>query len=189
MSGQGESATSPRRLAAVDKQAQALELRKAGVSFDAIAAALGYRGKSGARQAVMGAIQKILREPVEEFVALELARLDDMGFALWPAVRRGEEKAIARMLDVMVRRAKLIGLDAPTKLAVELPPAPQARPDDGFRTLVLGDSAIRELAQSLFARMGERDALRLGEVREPVNVDTVAAPDAGQRRPAPHRKR
>ena len=62
------------------------------------------------------------------------------------------------------------------------PPAPIARPDDGFSTLILGDSAIRQLAQSFFAAMGQSDALRLGKVREPIDVDTVAPPDDGQRR-------
>lgn len=72
---------------------------------------------------------------------------------------------------------------------VELPPAPIARPDDGFRTLILGDSAIRGLAQSFFAAMGQSDAVRLGEAGQPISVDTVAPPDVGKRRTTEDRKR
>ncbi len=111
-----ETNTSERRLEAIEKQAQALELRKAGVSFPNIAKALGYGGPSGAYNAVHSAIRRVLREPVEALVNMEMARLDDIAFALWPAVKRGEEKASARMLDVMTRRAKMLGLDAPAKL-------------------------------------------------------------------------
>ena len=64
---------------------------------------------------------------------------------------------------------------------IELPPPPERR-EDGFSTLILGDSAIRELAQHLFAAMGARNAGGLGSVREPIDVDTVAAPDVDQRR-------
>jgi hypothetical protein len=67
------------------------------------------------------------------------------------------------------------------------PPVPIARPDDGFSTLILGDSAIRQLAQSFFAAMGQSDALRLGTVREPIDVESVAAPDDGERRAAEDR--
>src|SRR5476651_2439501 len=50
----GESATSPRRIAAVEvKQAQALEYRKMAYSYAQIAEALGYAGPQGAQAAVM----------------------------------------------------------------------------------------------------------------------------------------
>jgi hypothetical protein len=75
--GRGESATSPRRLKAKDKQLQALTLRKAGATYEQIAEAVGYRDKSGARKAVEAALRETLREPAEEVRELERMRLDE----------------------------------------------------------------------------------------------------------------
>ncbi len=113
-----ESKTSERRLAAVEKQRLALELRKAGVSFPQIAAQLGYKSVSGAFDAVDSAIKRLLQEPAEEVRKLEVARLDHMLSAVWPSVQRGDERAVEMALKIMARRAKLLGLDAPK--AVEL---------------------------------------------------------------------
>lgn len=113
-----ESMTSPRILNASERQAQAIELRKAGVTFRAIADACGYKSVAGAYTAVQSGIRKVLREPVEELVTLELARLDEMTLALWPGVKRSDVKAIEKMLAVMERRARLLGLDAPKRTEI-----------------------------------------------------------------------
>lgn len=112
-----ESKTSIRRLHAVERAKQALELRKGGASFPEIARALGYSAAPGAYQAVMSALRRTLKEPAEEVRTLEVARLDAMMLALWPQVRQGNQGAIEKALKVMERRAKLLGLDMPTKVA------------------------------------------------------------------------
>jgi hypothetical protein len=112
-----ESKTSIRRLQAVERAKQALDLRKGGASFPEIARALGYAGPAGAYQAVMSALRKTLKEPAEEVRTLELARLDAMLLALWPQVRQGNQGAVEKALKVAERRAKLLGLDMPTKVA------------------------------------------------------------------------
>jgi len=58
----------------IDRQLQALELRKAGVSYRHIAEQLGYRGVSGAHSAVARALQKVIQEPATEVLSLELER-------------------------------------------------------------------------------------------------------------------
>ena len=58
-----ESKLSPRRIAAVEKQGQALELRMAGRTWREIAEALGYASHSGAIEAVRVALQKTVEEP------------------------------------------------------------------------------------------------------------------------------
>lgn len=113
-----ESTTSERRLAAIEKQRRALELRKSGVSFPQIAQELGYSGPSSAYGAVQSAIRRVLQEPAEEVVRLELARLDEMLFAVWDAVCGGDTQAIASAIRIMERRAKYLGLDAPTKVDI-----------------------------------------------------------------------
>ena len=110
-----ESKTSKRRLKATERHLEALELRKQGKSFPAIAEALGYRGPSGAYKAVMSALDKMLREPAEEVRKLEAERLDTMFEKLWGQIKSGNHGTIDKLLKVMDRRAKLLGLDAPSK--------------------------------------------------------------------------
>ncbi len=112
-----ESMTSEKRLSELDKQRRALELRKAGLGFEAIASRLGYRGPSGAYYAVASAMRRTLQEPADELRALELARLDDLLAGLWLDARQGNVAKIDRVLRIMERRATLLGLDAPKKFA------------------------------------------------------------------------
>ena len=109
--------TSERRLAQAEKRRRALELRKAGASYEQIAESLGYRSKSGAHDAVTGALRDMLREPAEQVRTLELSRLDDILMSIWTRVRAGEVAAIDRALRLAERRARLLGLDAPVKVA------------------------------------------------------------------------
>lgn len=113
-----ESKTSKRMLAAHERARQALELRKAGVSITVIAQQLGYTNASGAYKAVERAILAVLREPAEAVIELELARLDEMLFSIWPRVRAGDVLAVDRALRIMERRAKYLGLDAPKRVDI-----------------------------------------------------------------------
>ena len=54
------------------------------------------------------------QEAADEVRALELARLDALLAALWP--QQGEPAVVDRVLRIMERRAKLLGLDAPTRV-------------------------------------------------------------------------
>ena len=110
-----ESMTSEKRLAELDKQRQALEFRKAGLGFEAIARQLGYRGPSGAYYAVATAMRRTLQEPADELRALELARLDNLLRGIWVEARTGNVAKIDRVLKIMDRRASLLGLDAPQR--------------------------------------------------------------------------
>lgn len=114
--GKGESLTSERRLEGVERQVKALDLRKAGLSFPAIAEKLGYSGPGGAYKAVMTAIRRTQQEPADEVRRLELERLDIMLQKTWEWVENGEPRAIDRVLRIMERRAKYLGLDAPVKV-------------------------------------------------------------------------
>ena len=102
------------KVRAHERHLQALELRKAGVTYEVIATQLGYANASGARKAVVSALKATLREPAAELRELELARLDAMLLPLWRRVQSGDEKAIDRALRIMERRARLLGLDRKT---------------------------------------------------------------------------
>jgi hypothetical protein len=130
-----ESKTSERRLTAHDRRLAALELRKQGKSFAAIAETLGC-AVSNAYKMVMTALRETQVEPAAEVRQIEIARLDAMLDALWPVVspnvlpltdaegnvivsadpdRNVQVKAVMSAVKIMERRARLLGLDAPTK--------------------------------------------------------------------------
>jgi hypothetical protein len=116
----GDPRTSGRRLAAADRQRQALELRKAGHSFERIAVHLGYRSKSGAYDAVLAGLRATLQEPADAVRALELERCDRLQAALWPAALQGDVAAVAGVLRILDRRARYLGLDAPHVIDVSV---------------------------------------------------------------------
>lgn len=104
-----------RELNALERQRQALELRKAGVPYAKIAEQLQYKDRSSAFRSVQAALKKTLQEPADELRTLELERLDALMLALWPQARSGNQGAVDRVLRIMERRARLLGLDAPTR--------------------------------------------------------------------------
>jgi hypothetical protein len=104
-----------RILDAREREAEVLNLRRTGMSFTVIARRLGYSSSSGAYNAFKRAMDRITQEPAEELRRLELERLDEMFEALWPNVKKGRGYAVEKALMIMDRRARLLGLDAPTK--------------------------------------------------------------------------
>ncbi len=110
-----ESKTSPRRVEAKQKQAKAVELRAAGVTFARIAEELGYTDESGARDAVKKALQATIQQPADELRQMELAKFDYIETRLAKQVAQGHLGAIDRLLKVIEARRKLLGLDAPER--------------------------------------------------------------------------
>ena len=104
-----------KRIATAEKQRQALELRKAGVTYAVIAERLGWKNADGAHKAVMTALRKTLQEPADAVRKLELERLDSMLLALATQVKNGNQGAIDRALRIMDMRAKLLGTYAPVR--------------------------------------------------------------------------
>ncbi len=112
---QGKAKT-PAVVEHVEKQRQALELRKAGATFDQIAKALGYANAGGAYKVVQAGLRAVVQQPADEVRQLEVERLDAMLRALWPDAMAGKWLAIDRCLGIMDRRARLLGLDAPLRI-------------------------------------------------------------------------
>ena len=132
-----KNATSPRALVALQRQQQAVELRRSGRSYREIARQVGI-GVASAHRLVAGAmadVRSAVAEDIVELRALELSRLDGLTVALWPKARRGELPAVDRVLKIMERRAKLLGLDAPVKVA-RTNPAGTEDEGDGTRYIV-----------------------------------------------------
>lgn len=100
--------------AAAARALQALELRKAGASYDAIARQCGYASKSGAYQAVQREIHRMMQEPADDVRQLEVARLDDLyriSYRLAIKSDRDALWAVDRCVKIMERRSALLGID------------------------------------------------------------------------------
>jgi hypothetical protein len=123
----------------IERRRQAVELRIAGKSWQEIADLLGYDSKGTACGDVRRALQKAVEKlavPMEEYRQLELDRLDKMQDALWPKVLEGDTRTVDTSLRLMDRRAKLLGLDAPTRT-------------EGVLTLDAIDASIAQLTAQL----------------------------------------
>lgn len=98
-----------------ERRQRALEMRRTGATFEQIARKLDYRNPAEAARDITKMLTSVVRETSEEVRAVELARLDGLMVTLWPSARRGDLQAVDRVLKVMERRAKLLGLDAAQK--------------------------------------------------------------------------
>lgn len=126
-----------RTLTTAQRDAESCRLRARGETYGAIASALGFRDRSGARQAVERCLAATVVEPSEELRAMQLAMLDELTVAALAVLDRrhivvsagrvmlvnGEPllddapvlAAIDRLVRIAERRSKLCGLDAPQR--------------------------------------------------------------------------
>jgi len=98
---------------AAERRQQALALRRAGLTYRDIARALGCSPQHAHRM-VQEALKEIVektREDAEQVLQLELQRLDEAQASIWRQVKEGHLGAVDRLLRIMERRAKLLGLD------------------------------------------------------------------------------
>lgn len=112
--------TGQARILARENQRRALEMRKAGATFDAIAQTLGYSSASGAYNAVKTAMDAIIQEPVDDLRRYQYERLNHMLVTLWPKVNNGDERAISEARGIMRDMNELMGANAPLKTEVNV---------------------------------------------------------------------
>jgi len=108
-----EAATAKRRVRATERQTEAMELRKGGATYDQIGRALGIT-RQGAHKLVQGGMKRLIAQTTEDAIVvreMELQRLDAMLLGLWPSAKRGDAKAVDRVLRIMERRARYLGID------------------------------------------------------------------------------
>ncbi len=121
-----------RMLAFRDKQAIALDMRRKGHILSEIGAVLGIDRTSTVSKLIQKAMREIVREPAEEVVQMELDRLDTMFVKAYERAADQEKplnkEAVDTCLRIMERRAKLLGIDKPTKVASTDPTGEQAAP-------------------------------------------------------------
>jgi len=106
--------------AVLEKELKIIELRRAGVTWEKIAAEIGFKNASGAYKMYQRAAERMVRPNLEELRDVELDRLDRMQLGIWNKAKDGELRAIDTVLRIQDRRARLLGLDAPTKIQAEV---------------------------------------------------------------------
>ena len=120
----GRSRVKPETL---EKERKVLEYRRGGLTFDLIAERLGYASASGAHKAYLSACNRIVYEDVIEVRKSEMDRLDIAQAAIWGDLTDTQNvdantraRLVMALMKIMERRARLLGLDMPTKAQVEV---------------------------------------------------------------------
>ena len=105
----------PRKVEGQEHHKLVMQQRRQGLSWREIGEANGYTMQRACRVG-QRAFQQLVNDAnsaTEEVRKVEVERLDGMLQALWPKAEDGDEKTVDRVLKLMERRAKLLGLDAP----------------------------------------------------------------------------
>lgn len=116
----------PDTIEAQKRVVKALEMRAMGMTFQQIADAPYQTGPGGTmyggdrhncRRAIVAAYEETIREPADEVRMMEIQRLDMMlqGLA-GKGLFKGNVPVVKAGILLMNRRAKLLGLDAPTEI-------------------------------------------------------------------------
>lgn len=134
--------TSQARARTLEREAKAFQLRKKGASYTEIARSLRI-SRQGAHKLVTAVFEQLeseLGETVPTVRRMEIERLDEMLFAIWPKVKKGDLPSIDRALKISERRSKILGIDMPIAREV-------SGPDGGRMSIALLDKCM-EAAQS-----------------------------------------
>jgi hypothetical protein len=136
----GKSRVKPETL---EKERKVLEYRRGGLTFDLIADRLGYASASGAHKAYLSACNRIVYEDVIEVRKSEMDRLDIAQAAIWGDLTDTQNtdantraRLVLALIKIMERRARLLGLDMPTKAQVEVSIYDRDTIDDEVKRLV-----------------------------------------------------
>jgi hypothetical protein len=136
----GKSRVKPEIL---EKERKVLEFRRGGLTFDLIAERLGYASASGAHKAYLSACNRIVYEDVVEVRKSEMDRLDIAQAAIWGDLTDTQNtdantraRLVLALIKIMERRARLLGLDMPTKAQVEVNIYDRDTIDDEVKRLV-----------------------------------------------------
>ena len=122
----GDRFTPQAKADAAKREEQIVALRLRGHTFSAIAKAVGVT-KAAAQKSFMGALGRHANKELETYHRTELAALDLQQAEIWRIIaaveNRNKDKLLVPGLDqlnrIHVRRARLLGLDAPRTLNVQ----------------------------------------------------------------------
>lgn len=134
------SKTHQSRIEKAEKQKKALNLRRAGLTFQEIGDTIGCT-RGYAYKLVSRALQEYrteTEEAVKDLRATECARIDQVLRGIWPKAINGNLGAIDRFVKLTDQRAKLLGINAPTKIAPTDPSGDNEYGAGGLAALLAG---------------------------------------------------
>jgi hypothetical protein len=106
--------TTPDRIERAQNARDALELRLSGLNFEQIGLRMGF-SRQRAHQLVTEELFRVNAErnaAAAQLRTIEAERLDRLQAAYWPSAVAGDFRSLDRVLRIMERRARLMGLDA-----------------------------------------------------------------------------
>jgi hypothetical protein len=138
----------PKSINIVDRRRRALELRRAGATYEQVASVIAKElklpkySRARAYEDIDFALAELNREfniDTEGLRRLELEKIDRLELGLWKSAINGDPQSVKVFVSLMDRRAKLCGLDAPVQMLVNK----------------LADQEIESLVQGLRPLMSE----------------------------------
>jgi hypothetical protein len=181
--------TSGAAVSRTDEIMKALDLRKRGLTYEEIANQTGVTPNTAFNRVKQGIqlVSKTMLEDAEEVRGMEMMRLDGMLEQAWKIMESGATLlAIDRILKIMERRAKLIGLDAPEEhMHGKIPDNPilarlQKRVlEDPQLRAILADIVLDEVEPSSLGEAGERGSMAARETL----AGLITGPGSGVPRP------
>ncbi len=117
------SKTATKRQQAAERKQQIIQLRRDGHLLTEIGEKVGVSPQYCHRVIVnyLDKMNEEMRADAAQLQMLEHERLERMLKAVWPDAMAGKLSAIDRVIKILEREAKLLGLDAPTKVAPTSP--------------------------------------------------------------------
>ena len=103
---------------AAARRVRAVELRTTGLTYDQIAAELGYANRGTVYRLVSEALETQTVEAVDQLRSLEVERLDRLQFGVWQKAMAGDVHAGSLAIRVIMARCRLLGLEGPSVLGV-----------------------------------------------------------------------
>ncbi|MCP5191195.1 MAG: hypothetical protein H6988_12535 [Pseudomonadales bacterium] len=129
-----------------ERMAQVMQHRKAGLPYSRIGTLLGISKAEAHRlgQAALEDFRHRTAQDTDEAVALAIARLDGAIEAINESVATGNLPAIETMVRIEARRARLLGLDRPAKVAPTSPDGTQPYEGGGLAEMLAEARQLRK---------------------------------------------
>lgn len=109
------------RALAAYRSTRVLDMAIEGLTYDQIAAEVGYRSKGSVSKALWRALNARQAESVDAYRELELQRLDALQEALWDKALEGDVQAVHAVRKLIEARVRLLGLDRAISAAAGTP--------------------------------------------------------------------
>lgn len=145
------------------RQIEALSLRRRGLSYRAIAEKLGVNVRTAFKD-VNDELKRLAAERDTDLVAereIDLVRIDRILERLDTWIEAGSPVSVTAYLKAMERRAKLLGLDAPTKQDIHIDDWRSELVDLLKAGKVSPDEVIKELGTDLATELFKSAGIRI----------------------------